>query len=709
MLPFRAPRPRRSRAASTLAATMLVVAAVVTFLSISVLITSQFGRYAGRQNGDSDEMAACDAALDYAYAQWKSTCYNAIHTTAGNFPASNLCYPANGVGTAPGTPALPNAMAASFNSYYNSTFAKPSGVICFNLQILKTDQNGIPASYDTSSGGEPVFSVGTPDKLQTSNVPGYPGWFGYTYNYVAVAGVMAPSHFGNPHPVSATLYMQVTKVPLFQAAIFYEKLLELFPGAPMVVTGPVHSNQDIRARGFDTLQFNNNVSSVGTFYNVADSTIKYGWDGSNYGYLPGINYPYYDPTTKTYGQPPLPTWGNATNTTPGSMLNQVAPIDPFGGASTNNNGLHDIVEVPAVPDPTKDQIAYNNASIRIMIDDTQSPTITTTVGKNTTTSPNPAYITMYDRNNAPIPYSTSNTSVYNAVYSALSSYPTTDSSGNATVNTGSTAITQTIQDLREASTVTMTSIDMKKLTTATAAMGNSFSGTVYVHYIPHTTSNPLPSNARRAIRLYDGGQLAENVTVATDNGMYIQGDYNTGTDNLATSASSAGYYTNVGTNGGVSGQTQPVLYKGGNPAYTRFGTAVMADAVTILSNNWKDTNSSDTTVADRKAVVTTVNTAILAGDVPSNYYPGYASGGAHNFPRFLEDWSNVNFTYFGSLVEAFNSATFIGKWQTAHVYNWPNRPWSFDTNLLDNLPPGVPMGLQFTRGRWQRVVLNSNT
>ena len=56
---------------STLAATMLVRRGhAVAFLSVSALITSQFGRFAGRQQGDSDLMAAGDAGLEYLYGQW---------------------------------------------------------------------------------------------------------------------------------------------------------------------------------------------------------------------------------------------------------------------------------------------------------------------------------------------------------------------------------------------------------------------------------------------------------------------------------------------------------------------------------------------------------------------------------------------------------------------------------------------------------------
>ena len=59
------------------------------------------------------------------------------------------------------------------------------------------------------------------------------------------------------------------------------------------------------------------------------------------------------------------------------------------------------------------------------------------------------------------------------------------------------------------------------------------------------------------MRLINGGTLpTDGLTVASQNPVYIQGDYNT------TSAS------------------------------TRGSAAVFADAVTILSNNWKDINSS---------------------------------------------------------------------------------------------------------------------
>ena len=111
----------------------------------------------------------------------------------------------------------------------------------------------------------------------------------------------------------------------------------------MTVSGLVHTNADLWARGFSTLQFKSNVSYVSKYNEIGDATITKGWDGSNGGYIPGVG---------AFASVPLVTWSDgltSSNSTAriANQLNQVSPIDPFGGASTNNNGLHDMVEVPA--------------------------------------------------------------------------------------------------------------------------------------------------------------------------------------------------------------------------------------------------------------------------------------------------------------------------------------------------------------------------
>ncbi len=588
---------------------MLVIAAIATFLSLAAYTTSQFGRLAGRQQGTSDQLAACDAALEYVYVQWQSVVRAAMLN-----------------GTAPAASAITFDMAP-FKTRYN---ALSGGNFNFTASAVQAvDQNGA----NPSSGRPPM--------VQTQSVTNYPGWMGYAFNYKVQVGVTG-THYGDAESVSAARFFQATRVPLFQAAIFYENKLEIHPGSAMTVSGPVHSNGDLWAQGFDVLWFKSNVSHVGDYHEDADSSVTKGWDGYGYGMTPG--------NTQQV------TWSDgrttSTSTVKGTQLNKVDPIDPFGGASISNNGLHDIVEIPPVGD-TSDQKGYNNAQLRI-ITNSATGALTMTYGDGT-------------------PLSVADTT---AVKAALNNVPVA-----------------TIYDQREAANVKVTSLDMAKLATATTLPGsnpsklqtlfnaNGHTGTVYIHDISVA--------GKSAIRLVNGRNLGQNVSIVTDNGVYIQGDYNTG----GTSPS------NVPSNvANADGSAVPQA-----SGYTRYSSAVMADAVTILSNNWQDGNSSKA-LSNRTATATTVNTAILAGDVPSNLNGnGIASGGAHNFPRFLENWQNVNFTYWGSLVEAYRSETFKGLWQTGNVYYWPERKWNFDTNFLTNPPPGAPQGLQFSRGRWERT------
>jgi len=179
--------------------------------------------------------------------------------------------------------------------------------------------------------------------------------------------------------------------------------------------------------------------------------------------------------------------------------------------------------------------------------------------------------------------------------------------------------------------------------------------------------------------LPDGSSVGTTpgLTVASANPIYVQGDYNTGSTASVQPASNSG------------DPTQPTV-----PGYTRQPAAIIGDAVTILSNSWSDALAG--TVPD--ATNTTVNAGIISGIVPSG--SGYYSGGVENFPRFLEDWSGKSFTYYGSMLELYNSQQGIGHWGAANVYSPPNRAWYFDTNFLSKPPPGLMASYDYVRSRW---------
>ncbi|HEX8250065.1 MAG TPA: hypothetical protein VF599_17965 [Pyrinomonadaceae bacterium] len=209
---------------------------------------------------------------------------------------------------------------------------------------------------------------------------------------------------------------------------------------------------------------------------------------------------------------------------------------------------------------------------------------------------------------------------------------------------------------------------------------------------------------RRGVRLINGEKLpgiydsansgnTKGFTVASENGIYVEGNYNA---------------THVANK-----------YTTGNTPYNEFlpfnspshiPASIVADSVTILSNNWNDAKSFayPYDLSQRKATETTVRFAMISGDTIANIdsTPNQGgispklNGGVHNFKRFLERWTdpgNAAFrtylNYSGSLINLYNSRNNNGAFKCCNtVYNPPVRNWVFDSTFLDasRLPPGTP-------------------
>jgi len=341
-------------------------------------------------------------------------------------------------------------------------------------------------------------------------------------------------------------------------------------------------------------------------------------------------------------------------TSQSSQLHQVTAMQPLGtdlssainttDTNPNNDSIHEIIEPPntSYTDPAvfATRRYYNKAGLLIKI--------------------NGATITVTGQNGLTL------------------------TTAQKTAIAGAVSARSTIYDQREGSNVNVSTVNVGTLNTAL----NSTTGFNNVVYIYDTTTATTPN----AIRLSNGGVLpASGLTVASVNPVYIQGDYNTGTTNSPTA---------VPANNGNSSDTASPTVSG----YTRAPAAVIGDAVMLLSNSWSDSNSSQS-LSSRTASNTTYNTAIVSGFMPSGYQPssgaqyGY-SGGANNFPRFLENWTNKYCTYFGSMVELYQSQTFTGEWDTGNIYSPPIRCWNFDPNYTQNPPPGSLTAISWTRGSW---------
>lgn len=212
---------------------------------------------------------------------------------------------------------------------------------------------------------------------------------------------------------------------------------------------------------------------------------------------------------------------------------------------------------------------------------------------------------------------------------------------------------------------------------------------------------------RRGVRLINGSTLpgiydattpanTRGFTVASENGVYVFGNYNaTGIASVGTPTPSTDYL----------------------PQNTslHIPASICADAVTILSNNWKDALSfrEPFNLGGRTTSETTTRFAMISGDTITslNGTPNQGggdprlNGGVHNFLRFLERWDD-RLNYSGSLINLYNAHNNNGAFKCCNnVYSPPTRNWVFDATFLDanRLPPGTPYFQSIQITGFQRV------
>ncbi len=210
------------------------------------------------------------------------------------------------------------------------------------------------------------------------------------------------------------------------------------------------------------------------------------------------------------------------------------------------------------------------------------------------------------------------------------------------------------------------------------------------------------SGARHVLRLVDGalsnvperwdaGATANSpggFTVASENPVYILGDYNSTTND------SAGWVNDT------------AVFQGDAAGHS--AASVIADTVTFLSNSWQDINSMQTNVTalgNRNATITTsYRLAISSGK--NRVFPFSSTstwsvqaadqgtdGGVHNFLHFLENWQTGVY-YKGSLVSLYFSTYNTGFYKCCNiVYSPPSRNYFFDLDFTSpgGLPPGTPL------------------
>ena len=404
--------------------------------------------------------------------------------------------------------------------------------------------------------------------------------------------------------ITATLHQIVARrlIYTFQHAVFYDKDLEWLPGPDMTLSGRVHSNHDIYLGA-------NTVLTVDSEYLRAAGNIYNKRKDNN---------------TVPVGQVQIKKAASNPVTYPA-----MAGLDSSSGTwvtesqtrwnGTVKSGVHGVAEqsVPVVGSTNPGGFYDTNADVKIV-----NGTVTQ------------GGVTLVEGVDIPL---------------------------------GTVQTVTTFYNNREGKTVKMTNLDMAKLA------GGSYDSKTYTNHLPsngllYTTRSDASASQEPGIRLINGAEIKRTggVTIASNDPVYVQGDYNT-----------------------IS--KKPV--------------AVIADAMNLLSGNWNDANSTKNDLNSRVATSTTFNAAFIAGINTTT--SGNYNGGLENYPRMHEKWTGQTLAITGSFVSLWNSQIATGDWKYGQQgsnsqYAAPIRNWNYDTSFSSgtSMPPFTPWVVEIRKGAW---------
>ncbi|MFL6520919.1 MAG: hypothetical protein ACJ8NS_11910 [Chthoniobacterales bacterium] len=638
---------KRRQRGSTLVVTISVVATIVVLLGAAVNYTTHISRISQRSRKTALAMEIADGHLETLFTNWRNisriqvmqAIKKKISVSAVALPTQYFFTTGNSVypGYNPGPAPNPDPTTTGLTG-------PPPLIPLPDKTLFPTEPNYVIGQYRIQAV-DPMITLDATETSTLATTTAPPAAFGpntstsngqYSYFYLASVDVSVPTLNGSVTAKVRRVFEKKFDEP-FTFALFYMDDLELWPASTLSITGPVHTNGNLYI-GTSNFTAPTATETTPTSGKVTFSTTY-------------VNGP----------SPKDPVHSAASATAPNLPANQPpmtqAPYLPYGwnlnldASTSNNQSYHDLIERPdpaATSDPISSVRFYNQATYHVLIDNSAAPD----------------NIKIYDNTNTLQPKNTGDGKVIN----------------EALTNGG--IIDQTIiQDVREGGPVLVTSINVgdisSKSTLNMIYISDTTAGTAVtktVGGVPYTTS-------KRGIRIRNAATItpAAGLTFVSENPVYIWGDYNTG----GSPPSNSGTYTS------------PVV-----SGYTRKPSAIVADAINVLSNGWNDT----TATGSRTASNTTINAALITGNVPSdgtNY-----SGGGENLIRFLENWSGKSFTYYGSMIQLWQSKQATGVWTgDASVYTSPTiNKWYYDTNFATTVPPGnFQLAAYLQQQRWYQV------
>jgi len=434
------------------------------------------------------------------------------------------------------------------------------------------------------------------------------------------------------HPgVELTQDLELRYIPLFVFAVFYNADLEVHPGAQMEITGRVHTNGSLYC-GSDgaALKFKDYVTAVGDIFHgrrpESGLTLKDGtdsfWNGTaDVSMRDGLGW--IDHLRTDWATLSQDRW-NGYVADAAHEVEELLPPIPRLEDSQGHPNAHAIIERanPSSPDEApgsslrQEKFEYK-AGLKIVRD------------------PSSGAVRGYNQAGTAVPLT----------------YPDPEDH----TQTKSVYSESVFYDARESKIVASIDLDMEHLIESGIAPEN---GILYL-------SN---EGANGVVRVTDASRLPTNTsngfTIASDDPVYIKGNFNTVNKEYA---------------------------------------LVAGDAISVLSNSWKDSDSAN--FSARNAWETTYNGVFMQGIIASQVSGGTAhySGGGENYFRLLENWSGTTLHINGSLINVWESQKALGWWRYGSpVYAAPGkRVWSWDALYGGaNGPPGAPRVYHVQRRNW---------
>lgn len=601
----------------------LIVAALTTlvlgsFVAIAVEYTGTIGRNAQRDRTFNNAVEIGDGCLELAFGAWRQ-----LSKQSENPPTNTFA-------------AIPTPSPGSFPMVKNFTVSR-DGNSSFTVSNFKVQAVDPMVTLQREDPPLSSLDAASPPPKTTG-----PGTGTKSYFYLATADVTLPYQAGKQLTAKVRRVFEKRYTSAWNWAMLYDGDLELHPDSPLTLNGWVHSNKNVYVgngtvdatstpppnltlgdrlsyTGQYKVGFSNDLHHVGQT-NVAEPTTPADFP-------PGRenNYSPFEWDTSKF---------NTTDSDPNNdgyreMIERAVASsspDPFGGVDGNGK-------------PLQNSRLYNQADCAVEIRPNPDPA--------KASDPTQDIIKIYrgvgaNKKDVTAGGNTNDNMMRDAVL--------------ASVRPGFS-----IQDNRETATVRVANFDVGTFRSYYDHHRKGWNGIVYLSDTSNSSTN------KRAIRVVNGTHLPEGgMTIVSNNPVYVQGDFNSG----RTTTSGGEPPSNTGDPSDPDAGT-----------YKRQPASVMGDAVTLLSNNWNDSNSTKT-LSERIASNTTVNAALVAGQVATS--GASYSGGGENYVRFLEDWTGKRFTYYGSMIGIFQSKHATGLWTDAvtnNAYKPAQLNWFFDRSL----------------------------